>query len=109
MRCRVCQGEIAFVTRDGRQVAAHAEGLSQDAGSNVATPSPGQQRKLRQKLEEECRQARGGVAEGAAVAPQPAMRAPEAPRPEPQMYDDVKSVQDTGADQEKEEFKTFTV
>ena len=99
MKCRNCQGEVAFVMLNGRQTAVHAQSIGDGAGFDFTNPSPGQQRKLRQKLEEECRGSQPVTPEGGALQPQASEM--------PELVDDVKSVQEA-ADQGKEEFKTST-
>ena len=88
MICRVCGKEVSFKMLDGRQCAVHTESMV--AGLEALTPSAGQQRKLRQELERECRRFQSG--------------APAAP---PTFVDDVKSVEDAVTEREGGEFKTF--
>ena len=104
MKCRNCQSEIAFVMLDGRQTAVHAQSVGGGAGFDFTSPSSGQQRKLRQKLEEECRSQSAPLEGGAVPAGPPEMTALPAL---PELVDDVKSVQEA-TEQGKEEFKTST-
>lgn len=57
MQCRVCGDEILFRRVDGRYKAIHYKDAADQISSQGPSgePVPGHQRRLRQKLEAECR------------------------------------------------------